>query len=267
MPNARLGGCTFRTQVAELDAFLTGIRAPFQRRVLASAVPPQLTALESTVGIGDELDVLRAFAVGPRSVPELAAEVLEFDGAGHPRYSVSGPPSYASCGSLRDYFEAGPQTLLDRITDYVEILFGPVGLFDVLDVVELVHGDDSQAFLSGFLERTTRPLRFSPGFRPLAEERGGIARMHLVRSAERVCRKLEERYEPMFSHERRLIDSGDARRIDFNCLVMGFPAFLVHGLSECREQARDAGLLEAGDVWPEVMLGQDEAQTAGGTLG
>ena len=160
---------------------------------------------------------------------------------------------------------AGPASLIARLADFAGQMCHPVRTMDILDVVELGDsenaGEDRQdranAYLRDRVACSRRFLEFSSGMFPLVEHQQVMHTIFTVRTAGGGRSRLAREYGHLFGPQREYLDSRDPLTIHIGCLIVAFPAFLIHALEEGRRlfQAENAAM--PTDLWPEPMRVQD----------
>jgi len=192
---------------------------------------------------------------------DLAKESLEFipPGSDSDSYSEIEKLSYHGCQDIKDHFLAGSGSLLDRMESFAKKLFKPIQKKNILDIIEVEGKGAAYKYLKHRIESTKKFLDFAPGFIPFVEEQGKINSILVVRTAKSIGKRLESEYQSkdksLLGREPRFIDNKNKDIIDMTCLIFGFPAFLVHGLSECRARYREMEGMDFADLWPEVRAG------------
>jgi hypothetical protein len=234
----------------EFDAFVSIIEKSLREKLDRAKIQDYTTATASSVLNRRVLNTLYQNILDKREMTDLAVKMLTFV----PRLLSDAELeklSYYKCRNLKDHYIRGSISLLDRMTHYASELFEPIRKLNILDVIELESEESAHQYLKETIEKTRKFLDFAPGFIPLVEQRGSMNSVLVVRTSQDVTEKLKSRYAFLFGQETRFIDNKNPDIIDITSLMFGFPAFLIHGLSECRELYHNAEGRESGDLWPE----------------
>ena len=98
-------------------------------------------------------------------------------------------------------------------------------------------------------------IDFSPGFLPIVEQSKKMNSMIASRTHKDINTSLEEDYGHLFIEGTQFFNTSDPFIIDLKSMYFGFPAFLIHGLSECRELSMKQEKSVNGDMdlWPEAI--------------
>jgi hypothetical protein len=110
--------------------------------------------------------------------------------------------------------------------------------------------DGSYNYLKHVIEKTKKILDFSPGLLPLVEQSGNMNTVLVVKTDQEIKSRLKTDYSYLFEPGTQFIDNNDANLIDFTSLIFGFPAFVIHWLSECRELFFKQAPNDPADLWP-----------------
>lgn len=218
----------------------------------AKNLPAPDDPLSVTVLDGARLDRLFGRIAGGRAMAEFVPEVLAFEYNPNPVLGPEGrKPRYSRCRDLRDHFHLGSGPLAERIEDFARRLFAPVEAMDVLEVLELAGDEAARDALAGAAKTARESLDFSPALLAFAAAEVPVTTAYVVRVAEGQASRLARQYGDLFGHEPRFVASDDPNVIDVTGLVIGFPAFALHVLEECRALAAAAGACGEGELWPE----------------
>ena len=117
--------------------------------------------------------------------------------------------------------------------------------------------DRANAYLRDRVACSRRFLEFSSGMFPLVEHQQVMHTIFTVRTAGGGRSRLAREYGHLFGPQREYVDSRDPLTIHIACLIVAFPAFLIHALEEGRRlfQAEHAPM--PADLWPEPTRAQD----------
>lgn len=187
-------------------------------------------------------------------MPDLAKKSLEFFPPGS--NSEIEKLSYYECWDIKDHYLADPRSLLDRMEGFAKKLFKPIQKKNVLDIIEVEGKEAAHDYLKDKIEKTGKFLDFAPGFIPSVQ--GKMNSILVVRTAKSIGKGLESKHQPLLGREPRFIDNKNDDVIDMTCLIFGFPAFLIHGLSECRErygEMEEIDSADSADLWPVFRAG------------
>lgn len=232
----------------------------------ASEITEYSKPTAATVPDKTQLNKLYQEILDGRGLQDLAREALGFIPPDMPDCQIE-KLSYHGCRNLRDYYLKyleGSNALLDLLADYASHLFAPVREMNILDVIETTERGNAYQYLRNHIEKTRRFLDFSPGFIPLVENNGSMNTSLLVRTDQGIISRLtSDNYRTLFGPQMHFTDSDfiDNRKpcvIDMTCLTFGFPAFLMHALSEGRDLFHKAGEGAVDDLWPPEF--QSEGQ-------
>ena len=251
----------FREEVEEIagkfDRFVSAIEESLEEtwsqasKITEFTKPTAATVLNKNI-----LDILYKGILDERNMSDLSKESLEFFPPGSE--SEIKKLSYHGCRDINDHFLAGSGSLLDRMQGFAKKLFKPIQRKDVLDIIEVEGHEAAYKYLKDKIESTKKFLDFAPGFIPSVEEQGKMNSILVVRTAKSIGRRLEAEYQSLLWGEPRFIDNKNDDVIDMTCLIFGFPAFLIHGLSECRERYHDIEEIDSADsadLWPVFGAG------------
>jgi hypothetical protein len=247
--------CHFFTEavseaVKKYDDFVSGIERPIGQKwnrvsQLSDRVKPTLHKVLSQ----EILDIIYKEFVTDRKLSDLAGQVFKFFPLDLPEEELK-KLAYYNCHNLSDYFHDGPDSITSRIADFATDLFKSVQDKNILDIMECMGRDGSYNYLKHVIEKTKKILDFSPGLLPLVEQSGNMNTVLVVKTDQEIKSRLKTDYSYLFEPGTQFIDNNDANLIDFTSLIFGFPAFVIHGLSECRELFFKQAPNDPADLWP-----------------
>jgi hypothetical protein len=258
-----------RTAARELDAFIRATAGALEAMWQRAAIPELDTTTARSVLTPAKIERLFQMVVQRRGIAELARDLLVF----FPRDPARGDRRdlpYGACRHLGDHLAAGAASLIARLEDFSSERCDAVRGLDVLDLVELDDrdpagedsGDRAAAYLRDAVDRSRRFLEFSGGMLPLVESQHVMHAIFIVRAARGDRSTLARAYDHLFRPERRYVDTGDRYTIHIACLIVAFPAFLIHALDEGRTLLRARkgtaqGGPEPADLWPEPTAARE----------
>jgi hypothetical protein len=175
----------------------------------------------------DQLDALYENTIGQSTWPEQAAQALAF----LPGTSV-GTPSYEHCQNLHDHFQAGSDSLLERLSAFAAARFTDLRTHDALDLLELAGIEPAKEMLSrALLQAQSWPV-FAPIRLAQLKRQDLPRRITVIRCTPRLREALQSRYRELFDAESFFLDSADTQCIELTVLTIGFPAFLLDMLQD-----------------------------------
>ena len=101
--------------------------------------------------------------------------------------------------------------------------------------------------IAGFEHETNTFAPVKADYQAFAEAK---AYPPLVKSDEMLQMRLQSDYSNLFNNETEWISNGDLNQIDMTCFTFGLPAFVIHGLAECRELFMSQNPSESDGLWP-----------------
>ena len=253
-----------RLVAREVEAFVSAIAGALDDTWSRARIPPLDTSTATSVITPAKIDALFEMLVQRRRMAELAHDALRFFPT-DPGRSDRSALVYGRCRHLGDHFLAGPASLVARLADFAGEMCHFVRTMDILDVVELADSenaggdrqDRADAYLRDKVACSRRFLEFSSGMCPLVEHQQVMHTIFSVRTAGGERSRLAREYGHLFGPQREYVDSRDPLTIHIACLIVAFPAFLIHALEEGRRlfQAEHAPM--PADLWPEPTRAQD----------
>jgi len=236
--------------VKHLNSYLTEIKSFLEDRWrLASSFTESRTATAATVLNQERLNTLYQMILNNKKPANYVQQVFEYIPQNLPDEEKK-KLSYYDCRNLTDHYRGGAQTLLDRLKHFSLQQALPVSKMNLLDIIELEGKDRAHQYLKHTLDNLEKFLDFSPGLIPLVQQDKRMYKMLVVRSDKQINNRLASDYQHLFSSETQFIENDDANLIDFTSLIFGFPAFVIHGLSECRELFFKKTPNDSADLWP-----------------
>ena len=159
--------------------------------------------------------------------------------------------TYGQCRNITDHFLAGSNTLIARLSDYSDCRVEPVGHKNILDILETTGSDQTYQTFKRCLAQLDRFLDLSPGLMPLMYESNRFQKVIIIRSDESLNKRIKSDYHDLFDSEATWVNDSGVNTIDMTCLTFGLPAFVIHGLAECRNLFLSQNPPESIDLWPK----------------
>ena len=240
----------------EFDSFVSGIQEPLKANLKSAS---QITEFAKSTAVTllnhQGLEVLYHQLVENTDIVCLADAVLKFLPL-HLSDAESRQLSYRNCKNLKDHYGCGANCLLDRLADFASEKLKPVRSLNALDIIEVSGRGTANQYLKETVEKLSPVfLSFPPGLIPIAQQGKKMNSVLMVRSDKTINSKLSSVYSFLFGPETHFVDTENPYVIDLSSMTFGFPAFLIHGLSECRELAlaregTDKERNDTPDLWP-----------------
>jgi hypothetical protein len=230
--------------VAEFEQFVATIGRTVKARRAAATIPAPARRDETSVATPPRLRIVYDRTIDGQRMPTLADHVMALEG------SVRGRQSYRNCGDLADHFERGTGALLDRMEDFVRGLFLHARSLGVLDMLETQGVDAARAELAMAAAESASAVDFSPTLLASFSPPGTTASYVVWTEGGRQSRIATD-YRGVLGIDPQFLDSRDRCLVEILSLCLGFPAYAVHMLEECRELATAAAPLGDRDIWPK----------------
>jgi hypothetical protein len=236
--------------VKHLNSYLTEIKSFLEDRWRSACSFTEFrTATAATVLNQERLNTLYQTILNSKEPTDYVQQVFEYIPQNLPDEEKK-KLSYYAIRNLSDHYRGGAQTLLDRLKHFSRQQALPVSKMNLLDIIELEGKDRAHQYLKNTLENLEKFLDFSPGLIPLVQQDKRMYKKLVVRSDKQINNRLASDYQHLFSSETLFIENDDTHLIDFTSLIFGFPAFIIHGLSECRELFFKQAPNDSADLWP-----------------
>jgi hypothetical protein len=165
--------------------------------------------------------------------------------------------TYSRCQNAADYYLAGNRALPDILNDYAIEQIEPVRQMSLLDIIEIGGRQEAYRYLKAHLDLLDKFLDMNSGLMPIAYEGQKAQKMLVIRADESTHQRFapeinrsEYEYNYLFGPETQRIHSSDDTVIDMTCFQFGLPAFVIHGLTECRDLFKQ-NTGDVVDLWPE----------------
>ena len=235
-------------------AFINDIDQYFTDQWNAVKITEFESATGSTILNQKKLDILYRNVSKILSDKDPGDQVLMYIPIYLPETEVRKLPYYKCC-SLKDHYLSGSVSLSSRIEHFAIESVKPVQNNNALDILELEGRNASNQYLKDTLEKLNKFIDFSPGFLPIVEQSKKMNSMIASRTHKDINTSLEEDYGHLFIEGTQFFNTSDPFIIDLKSMYFGFPAFLIHGLSECRELSMKQEKSVNGDMdlWPEAI--------------
>ncbi len=247
--NERLG-TDIQKAAQEFDGFLDQINSALATKwEQAGRIAKRRTATSETILNQQMLALLYKKHVTEEEIDSFPEKIIRFLPPGLNDEQIR-QVSYYPCKELKDHYHAGPPPFLERLDDFAGDFFQPVAEMHILDMLEVEGKETVKKLFESSLARLDQYLEFSPGMLPLAMQNQVLRKMLVVRTDQALHDRLASHYGLFFNAETVFIADGNPQQIDLTALVFGFPAFLVHGLAECRDLAANQAGESLQDLWP-----------------
>ena len=227
--------------VARFRLFAAAVGDAVRLRRERAVVPPPDRIDTTGVATPRRLDLLYDRYAGHAPMGTRVTEMF--------RMSGGGTASYSRCANVAAHFEAGAATLLDRMADFAAALFAPTLSLTALDVLEAEGAKAAKEDISKAVSRAGTPIDFSPSLVAAHSPRGTLP-SNVIWADELSRLRLLSDYAAQFSADAATAEATDAHVIEIAGLCLGFPAFAIHLLEECRQAAGVSVADDPRDIWP-----------------
>ena len=186
---------------------------------------------DSTVNSTERCDLLYRQILGrPDDWARLVSTALAFVPAAL-GWAGQRPPDYAPYKSLREHVHTDPGLLIRRVADFAEDLFKAAGRLDVLDIIELQGKDSARRLLVQTLSAMDAQPEFASGKIPRLLQQGLFQRQRMIRCTPGIGDRLRSGYGGLFTENDEFKDIDSPDLLDLTTFTFGFPASLLHVLS------------------------------------
>jgi len=221
--------------------------------VLGSQVTQYTKRTATTILNNVRLDLLYEVFLQGKKLYELAEELFLFFPSDLTKSEME-ELSYYGCKDPKDHYREGTDSLIHRMADCSDELCTPVKKMSIMDVISIEGREKAHEYLKENLENTKKFLDFSQGLLPLVEQHRMMNSLLVIKSADSVNNRLASDHGSIFGSDAHFVDNSDPEIIDITRLVFGFPAFLIHGLSECRDIFHKSENIASRDLWPQSTV-------------
>ncbi|MFH2057650.1 MAG: hypothetical protein ABIJ59_01975 [Pseudomonadota bacterium] len=233
-------------------AFVENIDGYFMDQWNAVEITKIATSTRATILDDNKLDILyKGFSEGLKD-QDLADQILNFMPIHRPDSEIKKLPYY-ECRNLKDHYLADSISLHSRIEHYAMDTIKPIQRKNILDILEVEGKTEANQYLKDTIEKLNKFIDFSPGFLPIVEQSKKMSSVLVSRTHKDINARFMEDYSFLFGPEINFISNDNPFMIDLTSLSFGFPAFLIHGLSECRELFMAQAESGDADLWPESI--------------
>ena len=233
--------------------YVKKIENDFSQQLKAAVITELKTSTETTILNKKILDVLYKPFRKKIEALESPDDILKFCPM-HLSDAAKKKLPYYNCHNLKDHYVADVASLQSRIEHYANDTIKPVGKKNIIDILEIEGRSDAEQYLKKAIDKLNKFVLFSPGFFPIALENNLMNSILISKTHRDINTRLMNDYSFSFEPETALVNSDDPFTIELTALSLGFPAFLIHGLSECRELFLEQERQGGADLWPVITI-------------